>query len=36
MFSQLAKRWWLADNCSMFATVNILKARSEAAEEIIQ
>ena len=27
--------WWSADNC-MFPTVNILEARSEAAEEIIQ
>ena len=28
--------WWSADNCCMFPIVNILEARSEAAEEIIQ
>ena len=27
---------WSADNCCMFPIVNILEARSEAAEEIIQ
>ena len=28
--------WWSADNCCMFPIVNILEARSEATEEIIQ